>query len=69
MLISDIVAQVISELPPDLTDKEDAIHAALFSGRTTEALEEAAQLDPWLSAHLGDLMEPLELIQLDTGDE
>ncbi|KAF9526094.1 Nup85 nucleoporin-domain-containing protein [Crepidotus variabilis] len=60
--LPDVVAQVISELPPDPTDKEDMIHAALFSGQAVEALQHACQLDPWLSAHLADLMESLELV-------
>ena len=56
------MAQVLDEMPPDPTDREDMIHSSLFLGRPTQALSEAAQLDIWLAAHLADLMEPIELI-------
>jgi nuclear pore complex protein Nup85 len=49
-------------MPPDPTDSEDMIHAALFSCQMGEVLRQSLQLDSWLSAHLADLMEALELI-------
>ena len=49
-------------MPPDPTDSEDMIHAALFSGQMEEVLRQSLQLDCWLSAHFADLMEALELI-------
>jgi nuclear pore complex protein Nup85 len=45
------------------------IHAYLFSGQPTKALPHAAQLDPWLAAHLADIMEPLSLIDDDMNGE
>ncbi|KAJ8482613.1 hypothetical protein ONZ51_g5233 [Trametes cubensis] len=66
--LPDIVAQVLDEMPPDPTDREDMVHSALFLGRPTQALAEAAQLDMWLAAHLADLMEPVELIDSEPDD-
>lgn len=45
------------------------IHASMFSGQSEETLQHALQLDPWLSAHLADLMEPLQLIESHTDAE
>lgn len=59
---SEVVAQVLDELPPDPTDREDMVHSALFLGKPALALSECAHLDGWLAAHLADLMEPIELI-------
>lgn len=56
-------------MPPDPTDSEDMIHAALFSGQMEEVLRRSLQLDCWLSAHFADLMEALELITLDVDEE
>ena len=50
-------------MPPDSTNSEDIIHAALFSGQTEEVLRQSLQLDCWLSAHFADFMEALELIE------
>ena len=62
---SEIVVQVLDEMPPDPTDFEDVIHSLLMLGKPTQVLSHASQLDPWLSAHLADIMEPLELIDRD----
>lgn len=56
------MAQVLDELPADLTDPEDAIQTSLFLGRPTEALSESAKLDIWLAAHLADIVEAIELV-------
>jgi nuclear pore complex protein Nup85 len=56
-------------MPPDPTNIEDTIHAALFSGQPMKALEHAARLDPWLAAHLADFMDALSLIETKAGDE
>jgi nuclear pore complex protein Nup85 len=56
-------------MPPDPTDSEDMIHAALFSGQMEEVLRQSLQLDSWLSAHFADLMEALELITQDVDEE
>ena len=63
------VAQVLDDMPPDPTDLEDMVHAALFSGHPAEALSHAAQLDIWLAAHLADMMEPLELLETEADEE
>lgn len=64
-----MVSQLISDMPPDPTDSEDLIHAALFSGQAAEALQHALRLDCWLSAHLVDIMEPLQLIEPEVDEE
>ena len=56
-------------MPPDPTDSEDMIHAALFSGQMDKVLRHSLQLDCWLSAHFADLMEALELITTDMDEE
>ena len=56
------MSQLLDELPPDPTDKEDSVYTALFQGAPRAALEKAEELDIWLAAHLADLMEPIELI-------
>lgn len=56
-------------MPFDPTDLEDAMHAALFRGKPIDALPLAAQHDPWLSAHIADVLEKLGLIDADIDDE
>ncbi|TFK60439.1 hypothetical protein BDN72DRAFT_939980 [Pluteus cervinus] len=58
----EVVGQMLEEIPPDPTNLEDMVHAALFSGDLSQALKHASQLDPWLSAHFADMMSPLALI-------
>ena len=41
---------------------EETIQKSFFLGLPQEALEPAHTVDPWLSAHLAEMMEPLELI-------
>lgn len=67
--LPDVVLQVLNEMPPDPTSLEDTIHSALFSGQPLEALHHASQLDPWLSAHLADLMVPLSLIETEIDED
>lgn len=62
---SEVVVQVLDEMPPDPTDFEDVIHSLMMLGKPTQVLSQAFQLDPWLSAHLADVMESLELIDQD----
>jgi nuclear pore complex protein Nup85 len=66
---SDVIAQVLENMPPDPTNLEDMIHAALFTGDPLKALNHAAKLDPWLSAHLADMMEPLALVDKDPNED
>jgi nuclear pore complex protein Nup85 len=56
-------------MPPDPTNVEDMIHAALFGGQPAKALEFAAKLDPWLAAHLADFMDTLNLIETEAEEE
>lgn len=65
----DIVMDILDDLPPDPTNQEDVIHSSLFMGKPIQALSQAAQLDVWLSAHLADMMEALELIEATPTDE
>lgn len=58
----------MDDLPPDPTNMEDMVHAALFSGQPAKALEHAAKLDPWLAAHLADFMHPLSLLEAETDE-
>ncbi|KAF5383546.1 hypothetical protein D9615_003741 [Tricholomella constricta] len=67
--LPDVVSQVLDILPPDPTHLEDMIHAALFAGEPLKVLEHTSQLDPWLSAHLADIMEPLSLIEANLDEE
>lgn len=62
---SEVVEFALEEMPPDPTNLEDTCHAALFSGKPIKALELAAQHDPWLSAHLADIMEIVDLLDPD----
>ena len=66
---SEVVFQVIGDMPPDPTDLEDMIHAALFSRQPADALQLALKLDSWLSAHLADIMESIQLIAPDVDEE
>ena len=65
----EIVAEVVEQMPPDPTNMEDMFHSALFSDQPEKALKYAAQFDPWLAAHLADLMEPLGLLELEVNAE
>jgi len=56
-------------MPSDPTNLEDMIHAALFSGDPAKALSYSALLDPWLAAHMADLMHSLSLIEKETNEE
>lgn len=65
---SEIVSELLDEMPPDPTNLEDVIHSSLFLGKPRAALEDAARLDILLAAHLADTMDTLDLIS-DTPDE
>jgi nuclear pore complex protein Nup85 len=61
----EVVVQILDEMPPDPSDEEDMIHSLLMLGKPSQVLSQASKLDVWLSAHLADLMELLELIDKD----
>ncbi|KAF8216477.1 Nup85 nucleoporin-domain-containing protein [Mycena galopus ATCC 62051] len=67
--LPDVVDRVLDEMPPDPTNVEDMVHTALFAVKLADALLHASHLDPWLSAHLADIMEPLSLIAEGSRDE
>ena len=58
----DVATKVIYDVPLDPTDIEDLIHGNLFSREFEPALEHCFKLDPWLSAHLADIMEALNFL-------
>lgn len=64
-----MVTSILEAMPPDPTDMEDMIHAALLAGQPEKALAHAAQLDCWLAAHLADMMRPLELLSIKSDKE
>ena len=59
----------MTNVPPDPTDAEDVLLAELVQGRPTKALSIAAQIDPWLAAHLSDIMVPLGLLNSEAENE
>jgi nuclear pore complex protein Nup85 len=65
----DIAQHVAKNMPPDQTNPEDMVHFSLFSGHLEEALIHAEKLDPWLAAHLADIMEAASLINDTAADE
>ncbi|KAJ8594775.1 hypothetical protein M405DRAFT_857859 [Rhizopogon salebrosus TDB-379] len=67
--LPEVVSQVLDDMPPDPTNLEDMVHAALFSGDPAKALSHAALLDPWLAAHMADLMQALSLIEKETNED
>ncbi|KAF7770639.1 hypothetical protein Agabi119p4_6613 [Agaricus bisporus var. burnettii] len=67
--LPDVLAEVLDDMPPDPTNIEESLHVALLSGNLKEALQHAQKLDPWLSAHLADIMVPLQLIDTEPDEE
>lgn len=59
---SGVLAQILHAMPSDSNNLEESLYIALISGNLKKALQCAHTLDPWLSAHLIDLMVPLQLI-------
>lgn len=68
-LYRDIVGRTLFNAPLDPTDKEDKLHAELFQGRPSQSLAAAHEIDPWLSAHIADVMVPLGLLDNEVDDE
>ena len=56
-------------MPPDPTDPEDMIHVTLLSGELLDSLGHAHRLDRWLSGHLADFMQAIQLIENDADEE
>jgi nuclear pore complex protein Nup85 len=59
---SELVSAVVRDLPPDSTDMEDQMMMHFFSSNFPKALERAVIIDPWLGAHLADLMQAEGLV-------
>ncbi|WWC89869.1 uncharacterized protein L201_004797 [Kwoniella dendrophila CBS 6074] len=60
--LPEVMAVILDKIPVDSTIAEDAIQSALCSADIIKALMGCYDLDIWLSAHLGDLLDKLELI-------
>ncbi|KAF8693120.1 Nup85 Nucleoporin, partial [Rhizoctonia solani] len=65
--LAKVVERVAEEMPPDPTVPVQELHRAILAMEELEALEIAAQVDPWLAAHLADIFEKVEA--LDPQDE
>lgn len=63
---SDVVTEILDDMPSDPTDLEDAIQSSLLLGKPIQALSYAAQFDVWLAAHMADLMQALGLLENET---
>ncbi|WVW82930.1 hypothetical protein I302_104945 [Kwoniella bestiolae CBS 10118] len=60
--LPEIMAMILDKIPVDTTISEDAIQSALCSADIIKALMGCYDIDIWLSSHLGDLLDKLELI-------
>ncbi|OCB86404.1 hypothetical protein A7U60_g6522 [Sanghuangporus baumii] len=67
--LPDIIDSILLDMPADPTDKEDALHLELVKGRPAQALAIAHSMDPWLPAHLVDIMACIGLLGSDVDDE
>lgn len=68
----NVVARSMEEMPLDPSDEdydENQIYADLLCAQPLEALKRASELDPWLAAHMADLLAALELIEGGLGPE
>ena len=65
----DLVDRIISATPPDPSDEESSLHVQLFQGEPSRALDTADKIDPWLSAHLADMMLPLGLLTSEVNEQ
>jgi hypothetical protein len=63
------MSDILDGTPPDPTDLEDMIQSSLLSGECSKALDYASQLDPWLAAHLADIMQALDLLDTEPDEE
>ncbi|WWC60964.1 uncharacterized protein I303_103541 [Kwoniella dejecticola CBS 10117] len=60
--LPEIMGMILDKIPVDSTIPEDSIQSALCSADIIKALMGCYDIDIWLSAHLGDLLDKLELI-------
>ncbi|KAG8706603.1 hypothetical protein FRC09_002328 [Ceratobasidium sp. 395] len=65
--LAKVVERIVEEMPPDPTMPVQELHRAVLAMEELEALEVAAELDPWLAAHLADIFEKVGT--LDPHDE
>ncbi|WVQ98889.1 hypothetical protein IAU59_006020 [Kwoniella sp. CBS 9459] len=60
--LPEVISIIVDKIPVDSTLPEDVIQSALCSADIIKALMGCYDLDIWLAAHLGDLLDKLELI-------
>ncbi|OCF44154.1 nuclear pore complex protein Nup85 [Kwoniella heveanensis CBS 569] len=60
--LPEVMSIIVDKIPVDSTLPEDVIQSALCSADIIKALMGSYDLDIWLAAHLGDLLDKLELI-------
>ncbi|KAK8869665.1 hypothetical protein IAR55_000233 [Kwoniella newhampshirensis] len=60
--LPEIMTIILDKIPVDSTLLEDSIQSALCSADIVKALMGCYDFDVWLAAHLGDLLDKLELI-------
>ncbi|KAG9080263.1 hypothetical protein FRC06_006858, partial [Ceratobasidium sp. 370] len=65
--LAKVIERIVEEMPPDPTMPAQELHRAILAMEELEALEVAAELDPWLAAHLADIFEKVGT--LDPHDE
>ena len=57
----EVCSDVFQDLPVDSTLHHESLQAGLFTGDAYKAAIHANELDPWLGAHMADLMEAMDL--------
>ncbi|WVR05312.1 hypothetical protein IAU60_002326 [Kwoniella sp. DSM 27419] len=60
--LPEVMAVILDKIPVDSTILEDTIQSALCSADIIKALMGCYDQDLWLAAHLGDLLDKLELV-------
>ncbi|KZS94585.1 hypothetical protein SISNIDRAFT_426911 [Sistotremastrum niveocremeum HHB9708] len=67
--LPELVGGLLGEMPPDEEDLEEMMLIQLFSEDLPKALDIAMQLDPWLGAHLADILQNQELLDAQADDD
>ncbi|WVQ71710.1 hypothetical protein IAR50_001251 [Cryptococcus sp. DSM 104548] len=60
--LPEIMSLIVEKIPVETTIQEHVVESALCSADIIKALMTSYTLDPWLSAHLSDLLDKLVLI-------
>ena len=58
----ELVSGLLNEMPADPTDTEEMTLLHLFTDDLPKAIERTMDLDPWLGAHLADILQNQDLI-------